>query len=194
MVANSQVFGVASMPGSDYIFVSVASEDVAGVIERFDPATGSFFVAPTPPFEITSVRGVAGGILWADQGGGMMSHFAAFSTTTLTPLSCARTEPCAPGGANGTSTANVEGGILAFEEAGAPKAGLRGYWLLDCIAGPRPSMVARLQLPSDAGTPMSTSIASLLALGDGYLVTFARVSTNAGSGVAIFPLDPRCAP
>src|ERR1019366_1801748 len=124
----------------------------------------------------------------------MTEPFAAFSATSLTPLSCTQSETCTLGGMSGTVFASFEDGILAFEEAHGPDSGT-GYWRLDCVAGLRPSTVAQLQLPSDAaslGSP--TSPQPLLALGDGYLVTFARVGTFGGSGVAIFPLDPRCAP
>ena len=124
----------------------------------------------------------------------MMTYFAPFSTVSLAPLSCTRAITCALAGNNGSVDGNVEDGLFAFEEAHAPDSGT-GYWRLDCIAGPRVSTLARVQLPSDSaslGAP--TSAAPLLALGDGYLVTFVRVSTDGGSGVAIFPLDPRCAP
>ena len=196
MASDSQVVGLASDPESGLFYISVINQDAAHsqVTERFDPVTGSFFVVPAPPFELTRVLGVAGDILWVIQGGGMMTHFAPFSTASLAPLSCTKTVTCALAGNNGSVDGNVEDGLFAFEAAHSPDSGT-GYWRLDCIAGPRVSTVARLQLPSDSasfGAP--TSAAPLLALGDGYLVTFARVSTDGGSGVAIFPLDPRCAP
>ena len=196
MAPDSQVVGFASDPKSGLLYISVINQDAAQsqATERFDPTTGSFFIVPAPPFELTRVLGVAGGILWVIQGGGMMTYFAPFSTASLAPLSCTRAITCALAGNNGSVDGNVEDGLFAFEEAHAPDSGT-GYWRLDCIAGPRVSTVARLQLPSDSaslGAP--TSAAPLLALGDGYLVTFVRVSTDGGSGVAIFPLDPRCAP
>ncbi len=196
MAPDSQVVGFASDPKSGLLYISVTNQNAAQsqATERFDPTTGSFFIVPSPPFELTRVLGVAGDILWVIQGGGMMTYFAPFSTASLAPLSCTRAVTCALAGNSGSVDGNVEDGIFAFEEAHAPDSGT-GYWRLDCIAGPRVSTVARLQLPSDSasfGAP--TSPAPLLALGDGYLVTFARVATNEGSGVAIFPLDPRCAP
>ena len=196
MVPDSQVVGFASDPKSGLLYVSVINQNAAHsqATERFDPTTGSFFIVPAPPFELTRVLGVAGDILWVIQGGGMMTYFAPFSTSLLAPLSCTRAVSCALAGVNGTVDGGVEDGIFAFEEAHNPDSGT-GYWRLDCIAGPSASTVARLQLPSDSasfGAP--TSPAPLLALGDGYLVTFARVATNGGSGIAIFPLDPRCAP
>jgi hypothetical protein len=195
MAPNSQVVGITSGPDSGYLYVSVLNQNVAHsqVTERFDPATGTFFVVPTPPFELTRVIGVAGDILWVIQGGGIMDHFAPFSTTSLAPLSCARAVTCALAGINGTITGRVGDGLFAFEHVGGTEAG-HGSLLLDCIGGPRVSTVARLQLPSDfASTGDPVVLPSLLAFGDGYLATLARVGTSGGSGVAIFPLDPRCA-
>jgi len=196
MVPNSQVFGFASDPKSGLLYISVVNQNAAHsqATERFDPITGSFLVVPPPPGWVYNLFGVAGDILWVSEGPGNMSHFAPFSATSLAPLACARTQTCMLSGINGNVVALVEDGILAFEEAHSPDSGT-GYWRLDCIVGPSVSTVARLQLPSDAasfGAP--TSPPPLLALGDGYLATFARVGTDGGSGVAIFPLDPRCAP
>jgi hypothetical protein len=195
MVPDSQVFGFASDPKSGLLYISVVNQNAAHsqTTERFDPITGSFLVVPPPPGWVYNLFGVAGDILWVSEGPGNMSHFAPFSATSLAPLACARTQTCMLSGINGNVVALVEDGILAFEEAHSPDSGT-GYWRLDCIVGPSVSTVARLQLPSDAasfGAP--TSPPPLLALGDGYLATFARVGTDGGSGVAIFPLDPRCA-
>ncbi len=195
MAPDSQVVGITSGSGSDFLYVSVINQNVAHsqVTERFDPTTGSFFIVPTPPLELTRVLGVAGDILWVIQGGGMVEHFAPFSTASLAPLSCTRAVTCALAGFNGAVDGNVEDGIFAFEHIGGTE-GRHGSLLLDCIGGPRVSTVARLQLPSDFPIPGDSSLPSiLLALGDGYLATLARVGTDGGSGVAIFPLDPRCA-
>jgi hypothetical protein len=197
MAPNSQVFGFASDPKSGLLYISVANQNAfdSQVIERFDPATNSFYVVPPPPGALYRVLGIAGGVLWVIAGPGMMTHFAAFSATSLTPLSCTAAESCALGGVNGTVVASFEDGILAFEQQVWSRQKGAGYWMLDCIAGAEPSTKARLQLPSDdASLGAPTSPPPLLALGDGYLVTFARVGTDGGSGVAIFPLDPRCAP
>ncbi|MGO8721598.1 MAG: hypothetical protein ACLQRM_02495, partial [Acidimicrobiales bacterium] len=150
MAPDSQVVGITSGSSSDYLYVSVINQNAAHsqVIERFDPTTGSFFIVPTPPFELTRVLGVAGDILWVIQGGGVMTYFAPFSTASLAPLSCARAVTCAMAGVNGTVDGNVEDGIFAFEHIGGPE-GRHGSLLLDCIGGPRVSTVARLQLPSD---------------------------------------------
>ena len=196
MAPDSQVVWFASDPESGLLYISVINQNVAHsqVTERFDPTTGSFFIVPTPPYELTRVLGVAGDILWVIQGGGMMTHFAPFSTASLAPVSCTRAVICALAGFNGAVDGSVEDGIFAFEHIGGPE-GRHGSLLLDCIGGPRVSTVARLQLPSDFPIPGGSSLPSiLLALGGGYLVTFARVGTDGGSGVAIFPLDPRCAP
>ena len=195
MAPDSQVVWFASDPESGLLYISVINQNVAHsqATERFDPITGSFLVVLPPPGWLYDLFGVAGGILWVAEGPGNMSHFAPFSATSLVPLACARTQTCTLSGFNGNVVALVEDGILAFEEAHSPDSGT-GYWRLDCIAGPSVSTVARLQLPSDAaslGAP--TSPPPLLALGDGYLATLARVGTDGGSGVAIFPLDPRCA-
>jgi hypothetical protein len=196
MAPDSNVAWFASDPKSGLLYISVVNQNVAHsqVTERFDPTTGSFFIVPTPPYELTRVLGVAGDILWVIQGGGMMTHFAPFSTASLAPVSCTRAVICALAGFNGAVDGSVEDGIFAFEHIGGTH-GRHGSLLLDCIGGPRVSTVARLQLPSDFPIPGGSSLPSiLLALGDGYLVTFARVGTDGGSGVAIFPLDPRCAP
>ena len=196
MAPDSQVVGITSDSGSDFLYISVINQNVAHsqTTERFDPITGSFFIVPTPPFELTRVLGVTGDILWVIQGGGMVTHFAPFSTASLAPLSCTRAVTCALAGFNGAVDGNVEDGIFAFEHIGGIE-GRPGSLLLDCIGGPRVSTVARLQLPSDFPIPGRSSLPSvLLALGDCYLVTFATVGTDSGSGVAIFPLDPRCAP
>jgi hypothetical protein len=196
MAPDSNVAWFASDPKSGLLYISVINQNVAHsqVTERFDPTTGSFFVVPTPPYELTRVLGVAGDILWVIQGGGMMTHFAPFSTASLAPVSCTRAVICALAGFNGAVDGSVEDGIFAFEHIGGTH-GRHGSLLLDCIGGPRVSTVARLQLPSDFPIPGGSSLPSiLLALGGGYLVTFARVGTDGGSGVAIFPLDPRCAP
>jgi hypothetical protein len=196
MAPNSQVVGITSGSSSGYLYVSVINQNAAHsqVIERFDPATGSFFVVPAPPFELTRVLGVAGDILWVIQGGGMVTHFAPFSTSSLVLLSCTRAVTCALAGFNGAVDGSVEDGIFAFEHIGGTE-GRPGSLLLDCIGGPRVSTVARLQLPSDFPIPGGSSLPSiLLALGDGYLVTLARVGIDGGSGLAVFPLDPRCTP
>ena len=195
MAPDSQVVGITSGSTSGYLYVSVINQNVAHsqVTERFDPTTGSFFIVPTPPLELTRVLGVAGDILWVIQGGGMMTHFAPFSTASLAPVSCTRAVICALAGFNGAVDGSVEDGIFAFEHIGGPE-GRHGSLLLDCIGGPRVSTVARLQLPSDFSIPGGSSLPPiLLALGNGYLATLARVGTDGGSGVAIFPLDPRCA-
>ena len=196
MAPDSNVAWFASDPKSGLLYISVVNQNVAHsqVTERFDPTTGSFFIVPTPPYELTRVLGVAGDILWVIQGGGMMTHFAPFSTASLAPVSCTRAVICALAGFNGAVDGSVEDGIFAFEHIGGTH-GRHGSLLLDCIGGPRVSTVARLQLPSDFPIPGGSSLPSiLLALGDGYLVTLARVGTDGGSGIAIFPLDPRCAP
>ena len=56
MAPDSQVVGITSGSSSDYLYVSVINQNAAHsqVIERFDPTTGSFFVVPTPPFELTA--------------------------------------------------------------------------------------------------------------------------------------------
>jgi hypothetical protein len=195
MAPDSQVVGITSGSTSGYLYVSVINQNVAHsqVTERFDPTTGSFFIVPTPPLELTRVLGVAGDILWVIQGGGMVEHFAPFSTASLAPLSCTRAVTCALAGFNGAVDGNVEDGIFVFEHIGGTE-GRPGSLLLDCIGGPRVSTVARLQLPSDFSIPGGSSLPPiLLALGNGYLATLARVGTDGGSGVAIFPLDPRCA-
>lgn len=197
MVPGSQVFGLASDPHSGLIYISVVNQNAAHsqVTERFDPATGSFLVVSPPEGWLYSVSGVAGGVLWVMEGPGNMTHFAAFSARSLIPLSCTQVEACSLGGVNGTVIASFEDGILAFEQQIWSRQKGAGYWMLDCIAGPRPSTRARLRLPSDdASLGAPTSPPPLLVLGDAYLVTFARVGTNGGSGVAVFPLDPRCAP
>ena len=196
MASDSQVVGITSGSTSGYLYVSVINQNEfdSQVIERFDPTTGSFFVVPTPPFELTRVLGVAGDILWVIQGGGMMTHFAPFSTASLASLSCTRAVICALAGFNGAVDGSVEDGIFAFEHIGGTE-GRPGSLLLDCIGGPRVSPVARLQLPSDFPIPGGSSLPPiLLGLGDGYLVTLARVGIDGGSKVAVFPLDPRCAP
>ena len=196
MAPDSQVVWFASDPESGLLYISVINQNVAHsqVTERFDPTTGSFFIVPTPPYELTRVLGVAGDILWVIQGGGMMTHFAPFSTASLAPVSCTRAVICALAGFNGAVDGSVEDGIFAFEHIGGTH-GRHGSLLLDCIGGPRVSTVARLQLPSDFPIPGGSSLPPiLLAVGDGYLATLARVGTDGGSGVAIFPLDPRCAP
>ena len=195
MAPDSQVVGITSGSTSGYLYVSVINQNVAHsqVTERFDPTTGSFFIVPTPPLELTRVLGVAGDILWVIQGGGMVEHFAPFSTASLAPLSCTRAVTCALAGFNGAVDGNVEDGIFVFEHIGGTE-GRPGSLLLDCIGGPRVSTVSRLQLPSDFSIPGGSSLPPiLLALGNGYLATLARVGTDGGSGVAIFPLDPRCA-
>jgi hypothetical protein len=198
--ANSHILGTASQPGSDFIYVSVVNQDVhvPGVIDRFNPTTGSFLSVPMPRFELTGVLGVAGGVLWVLENPvlpDITTSFVAFSAASLTPLSCRKAQPGALAGISGTVDASVEDGILAFEQAGKPVGSHYGYWDLDCIAGRRPSTVARLQLPSDYEAVNSVVFpTTLLALGDRYLATLARVGNDGGSGVAIFPLDPRCAP
>ena len=197
MVPGSQVFGFASDPLSGLLYISVVNQNAAHsqLTERFDPKTGSVLVVPPPSGWLYAVSGIAGGVLWVREGPGNMTHFAAFSARSLTPLSCTPSETCALGGVNGTVTASFEDGVLAFEQQTWSRQKGAGYWMLDCIAGAEPSTRERLQLPSDDAVLFApTSPPPLLALGNGYLVTFARVSTNAGSGIAIFPLDPGCSP
>ena len=194
MAPDSQVVGITSGSGSGFLYVSLINQNAAHsqVIERFDPTTGSSFVVPAPPFEVTRVLGVAGDILWVIQGGGMVEHFAPFSTASLAPLSCTRAVTCALAGFNGAVDGSVEDGVFAFEHVGGTE-GRAGSLLLDCIGSPSVATVARLQLPSDFPIPGGSSLPSiLLALGGGYLVTFARMGNDGGSGVAIFRLDPRC--
>src|ERR1035441_9164203 len=104
MVPGSQIAGFASDPGSGLLYISVVDQKAAPyqVTERFDPATGSFLVVPPPPRPAYSVYGVAGGVLWIAEGPGMTEHFAAFSATSLTPLSCTQSETCTLGGMSGT--------------------------------------------------------------------------------------------
>jgi hypothetical protein len=197
MVSGSQVFGFASDPRSGLLYISIVNQNAgrSQVTERFDPATGSILVVPTSPGWLYSVSGLAGGVLWVQEGPGNVTHFAAFSARSLTPVSCTPSETCSLGGVNGTVSASFEDGILAFEQqTWSPQKGA-GYWRLDCIGDPRLSVMAKLQLPSDDATfGAPTSPPPLLALGSGYLVTVARVGTSGRSGIAIFPLDPRCAP
>ena len=135
MAPDSQVVGITSGSSSDYLYVSVINQNAAHsqVIERFDPTTGSFFIVPTPPFELTRVLGVAGDILWVIQGGGMMLFR---SVLHRVPGSLFLREGChlRNGGRQRHRRRDVEDGIFAFEHIGGPEG--RHGSLLDCIGGP----------------------------------------------------------
>jgi len=198
MAPDSNVAWFASDPKSGLLYISVVNQNVAHsqVTERFDPTTGSFFIVPTPPYETHPRARVAGDILWVIQGGGMMTHFAPFSTASLAPVSCTRAVICALAGFNGAVDGSVEDGIFAFEHIGGTHGRHGPCACLQCI-GRSQSVDGGPAATTQATFPFRVARhfrPSCLPSGAATSSRLARVGTDGGSGVAIFPLDPRCAP
>jgi hypothetical protein len=194
---GQSVFNVVSGPGTDTLYISAVDQMAAAWsqrTERFHPETGQFEVEPgNERFPIVRLIGVAGTVLWVWTMGGMMSHAAPASAATMTPLHCSIENTCTFNGWNGTFDVTTAGSLAWMSHAGG--------WL-ECAGGPTGSVRARVRVPGYGpityGYSGNDSGPSSLAVGDGYLAVDAQfrgpTGTNLAPEVAIFPIDPRCAP
>ena len=188
---------VVSGPGADTLYISAVDQTSttwSQKTERFHPQTGQFEVAASKEgFPIVRLIGVAGTVLWVWTMGGMMSHAAPVSAVTMAPLHCSIENTCTFNGLNGIFDVTTAGSIAWMSHAGG--------WL-ECAGGSTGSVRATVRVPgygpitygysgNDSGLPF-------LAVGDGYLAVDAQFrgahGTDLSPEVAIFPIDPRCAP
>ena len=189
--------GIAAGPGGStlYIFaVDQTSSTWSDAIERFQSSTGRFEVVPgAKGFPMESLVGVAGGLLWVGLMGGMVGHVAPVSTVTLAPIPCALSRDCTFNGLNGTFNVTTSEDAAWMSHAGG--------WL-QCAGGSAGSVLATVRIPGygpmTGGYSGNDSAPSFLATGDGYLAVNTQFrgadGTDLSPEVAIFPLDPRCAP
>jgi hypothetical protein len=194
---GQSIWNVISGPGADTLYVSAVDQMAATwsqKTERFHPETGQFEVATSNErFPIVRLIGVAGTVLWVWTMGGMMSHAAPASAATMAPLHCSIENTCTFNGLNGTFDVTTAGSLAWMSHAGG--------WL-ECAGGPTGSVRATVRVPgygsitygysgNDSGLPS-------LAVGDGYIAVDAQFrgahGTDLSPEVAIFPIDPRCAP
>jgi hypothetical protein len=194
---GQSVLNVVSGPGDDTLYISAIDQMAAKwsqKTERFHPQTGQFEVAASNyRFPIVRLIGVAGTVLWVWTMGGMMSHAAPASAATMTPLHCSIENTCTFNGLNGIFDVTTAGSLAWMSHAGG--------WL-ECAGGPTGSVRATVRVPGYGpityGYSGNDSGPSSLAVGDGYLAVDAQFRGAHGADlspeVAIFPVDPRCAP
>ena len=194
---GQSVLNVVSGPGDDTLYISAIDQMAAKwsqKTERFHPQTGQFEVAASNyRFPIVRLIGVAGTVLWVWTMGGMMSHAAPASAATMTPLHCSIENTCTFNGLNGIFDVTTAGSLAWMSHAGG--------WL-ECAGGPTGSVRATVRVPGYGpityGYSGNDSGPSSLAVGDGYLAVDAQFHGPHGADlspeVAIFPVDPRCAP
>jgi hypothetical protein len=191
------VLNVVSGPGADTLYISAIDQMAAKwsqKTERFHPQTGQFEVAASNyRFPIVRLIGVARTVLWVWTMGGNMSHAAPASAATMTPLHCSIENTCTFNGLNGIFDVTTAGSIAWMSHAGG--------WL-ECAGGPSGSVRATVRVPGYGpityGYSGNDSALPSLAVGDGYLAVNTQFrgpgGTDLSREVAIFPIDPRCAP
>jgi hypothetical protein len=194
---GQSVWNIVSGPGADTLYISAVDQMAATwsqTTERFHPETGQFEVAASNErFPIVRLIGVAGTVLWVWTMGGMMSHAAPASAATMTPLHCSIENTCTFNGLNGIFEVTTAGSIAWMSHAGG--------WL-ECAGGPTGSVRATVRVPGYGpityGYSGNDSALPSLAVGDGYLAVNTQFrgpgGTDLSREVAIFPIDPRCAP
>jgi len=188
---------VVAGPGGGTLYVVAAdslSPTWSEAIEAFHPSTGRYqVVAGNMRFPVEGLIGVTGDLLWASLMGGMAYTVAPASTVTLAPIHCAVENVCAFGGFNSTFDVTTDGNLAWMSHAGG--------WL-ECAGAPTGTVRAKVRIPGygpiTLGYSEKDSGPSFLAAGDGYLAVDAQFrgpnGTNLAPEVAIFPIDPRCAP
>ena len=188
---------VVAGPGGDTLYVVAVdhlSPTWSEAIEKFHPSTGRYQVVPgNMRFPVEYLVGVTGNLLWASLMGGMAYTVAPASTVTLAPIHCAIEDTCTFGGFNDTFAVTTEGDIAWMSHAGG--------WL-ECAGAPTGTVRAKVRIPGygpmTLGYSEKDSGPSFLAAGDGYLAVDAQFrgpnGTNLAPEIAIFPIDPRCAP
>jgi hypothetical protein len=189
--------GMVAEPGVDTLFVVAAdqlSSTWSEAIEAFHPSTGRYqVVAGNMGFPVESLIGVTGDLLWASLMGGMANQVAPASTATLAPIPCAVEDECTFGDFNSTFEVTTNDGLAWMSHDGG--------WL-ECAGAPTGAVRAKIRVPGYGpialGYYENDSALSFLAAGDGYLAVNTHLrgagGTELSPEVAIFPIDPRCAP
>jgi hypothetical protein len=189
--------GVVAGPGGDALYVVAAdplSPTWSEAIEAFHPSTGRYqFVAGNMQFPVEGLIGVTGDLVWASLMGGMAYQVAPASTATLAPIHCAVEDECDFGDFNSTFDVTTSDGLAWMSHAGG--------WL-ECAGAPTGAVRATVRVPGygpiTLGYYEDDSALSFLVAGDGYVAVNAQFrgagGTDLSPEVAIFPIDPRCAP
>jgi hypothetical protein len=188
---------VVAGPGGDTLYVVAVdhlSPTWSEAIEKFHPSTGRYqVVTGNMRFPVEYLVGVTGNLLWASLMGGMAYTVAPASTVTLAPIHCAVEDECDFGGFNSTFEVTTDENLAWMSHAGG--------WL-ECAGAPTGTVRAKVRIPGygpmTLGYSEKDSGPSFLAAGDGYLAVDAQFrgpnGTNLAPEVAIFPIDPGCAP
>jgi hypothetical protein len=171
--------------GSQLYLLAASQKTPATAIATYNPVSGAHRVVSEVDLGGgASLLGVTRSVLWVGPPGGNSHTVAAYSAQSLRPL----TDGFSDGGFNGTWTAVADGGDLWFQLAGSP---------LQCVSGRTGRLDATLRLPNTfirqnwaEATPPG-----FVAADANNLIIAANETHGANpseSGIAVYPLDPRC--
>jgi hypothetical protein len=171
--------------GSQLYLLAASQKTPATAIATYNPVSGAHRVVSEVDLGGgASLLGVTRSVLWVGPPGGNSHTVAAYSAQSLRPL----TDGFSDGGFNGTWTAVADGGDLWFQLAGSP---------LQCVSGRTGHLDTTLRLPNTfirqnwaEATPPG-----FVAADANNLIIAANETHGANpseSGIAVYPLDPRC--
>jgi hypothetical protein len=171
--------------GSQLYLLAASQKTPATAIATYNPVSGAHRVVSEVDLGGgASLLGVTRSVLWVGPPGGNSHTVAAYSAQSLRPL----TDGFSDGGFNGTWTAVADGGDLWFQLAGSP---------LQCVSGRTGRLDTTLRLPNTfirqnwaEATPPG-----FVAADANNLIIAANETHGANpseSGIAVYPLDPRC--
>jgi len=171
--------------GGELYLLAASQKTPETAIATYNPVSGAHRVVSEVDLGGgAGLLGVSGKVLWVLPPGGNMHTVAAYSAQSLRPL----TGGFSDGGINGTWTAVADGGDLWFQLAGSP---------LQCVSGRTGRLDTTLRLPNTfirqnwaEATPPG-----FVAADATNLIIAANETHGANpseSGIAVYPLDPRC--
>jgi hypothetical protein len=171
--------------GGELYLLAASQKTPETAIATYNPVSGTHrLVSEVDLGGGAGLLGVTGRVLWVLPPGGNMHTVAAYSAQSLRPL----TGGFSDGFLNGTWTAATDAGDLWFQIAGDP---------LDCVSGKTGRVDTELRLPN---TFSSQNIAEATPPGfvaaDATNLIIAANETHGAnpseSGIAVYPMDPRC--
>jgi hypothetical protein len=170
----------------DLFILASSQKSPENAIATFNPMSGAHRVVREPQLPGGGqLLSVTGRVVWVEPPGGMQDSVTAYSAQSLRPL----TGGFADGGWGGSWTAVPDVGDLWFQLTGNP---------LECVSGRTGSPDASLRLPNTFNGGDNAAVwtrPGFVAADTTNLIIAANETHGANpseSGIAVYPLDPRC--